>query len=41
MLLVEVVGKLIVPPLQIGESCVNVGVVGALTVTVIVVVLAH
>jgi hypothetical protein len=39
--LFDVVGREIVPPLQIGATCVNVGVIGWLTVTVIVVVVAH
>jgi hypothetical protein len=38
---VAVVGSMNVPPLQIGDTCVNVGVVGELTVTVIVAVAAH
>jgi hypothetical protein len=37
----EVVGSEIVPPLQIGAICVNVGVTGAPTVTVIVAVVAQ
>jgi hypothetical protein len=37
----EVVGKVNVPPEQIAETCVNVGVVVGLTVIVIVAVLAH
>ena len=42
MLLVDVVGKADnVAPEQIGETCVNVGVVGGLTVIVIVAALAH
>jgi hypothetical protein len=35
---VEVVGSVIAPPLQIGCTCVNVGVTGAFTVTVLVAV---
>ena len=37
----DVVGKVIVPPLQIAVTWVKVGVVGWFTVTVIVVVVAH
>jgi hypothetical protein len=37
----EVVGKVIVPPEQIGAIAVKVGTVGEFTVTVIVVVVAH
>ena len=37
----EVVGRVNDPPLQIGATCVNVGVTGEPTVTVIVVVVAH
>jgi hypothetical protein len=39
--LLEVVGKVKEPPLQIGATAVNVGVVGLFTVTVMVVVVAH
>ena len=39
--LLEVVGKVNDPPLQIGETCVKVGVVDGFTVTVIVAVVAH
>jgi hypothetical protein len=39
--LLDVVGRVNVPPLQIAATCVNVGVTDALTVTVIVVVVAH
>jgi hypothetical protein len=39
--LFDVVGSVNVPPLQIAATCVNVGVVGWLTVTVIVVVVAQ
>ena len=41
ILLVEVVSKLIVPPEQIGAIAAKDGTVGVLTVTVIVVVVAH
>jgi hypothetical protein len=41
ILLFEVVGSEIVPPLQIGATCVNVGVTGWLTVTLIVAVVAQ
>ncbi|PJA08294.1 MAG: hypothetical protein COX70_04055 [Flavobacteriales bacterium CG_4_10_14_0_2_um_filter_32_8] len=42
MLLVDVVGKAAnASPLHIGETAVNVGTVGALTVIVIVVLAAH
>ena len=41
MLLFDVVGSVNVPPLQIAATCVNVGVVGWFTVTVIVAVVAH
>ena len=41
MLLFDVVGKVNDPPLQIAATCVNVGVVGWFTVTVIVAVVAH
>jgi hypothetical protein len=37
----DVVGSEIVPPLQIGATCVNVGVTGGPTLTVIVAVVAH
>jgi hypothetical protein len=37
----EAVGSVIVPPLQIGAICVNIGVTGAPTVTVIVAVVAQ
>ena len=39
--LVELVGKVMVPPLQIGAIWVKVGVTGWFTVTVIVAVVAH
>jgi hypothetical protein len=39
--LFEVVGSEIVPPLQIGATCVNVGVTGWLTVTLIIAVVAQ
>ena len=39
--LLELVGKLMVPPLQIGAIWVKVGVTGWFTVTVIVAVVAH
>jgi hypothetical protein len=39
--LLEVVGRVNIPPLQIAATCVNVGVTGWLTVTVIVVVVEH
>jgi hypothetical protein len=41
MLLLEVSGRVNDPPLQIGVTCVNVGVTGWLTVTLIVAVVAH
>jgi hypothetical protein len=41
MVLVEVVGRVNVPPLQIGATCVNVGVMFGSTVTDIVAVVAH
>jgi hypothetical protein len=41
MLLFDVVGKVNVPPEHIAETCVNIGVTGWFTVTVIVVVVAH
>ena len=41
ILLLDVVGSVNVPPLQIAATCVKVGVTDALTVTVIVVVVAH
>ena len=41
MLLLEVSGSVIVPPLQIGAICVNVGTVGWFTVTDIVAVVAQ
>ena len=41
MLLVEVVGKVKAVPLQIGPTCVNVGTVCGVMVTVMVVVVAH
>jgi hypothetical protein len=37
----DVVGNVKLPPVQIGATCVNVGVTGAPTLTVIVVVVAH
>jgi hypothetical protein len=40
-LFVDDVGSVNVPPLQIGATCVNVGVTGAFTVTLIVAVVAH
>ena len=39
--LLDVVGKVNVPPLQIAATWVKVGIVGWFTVTVIVAVLAH
>ena len=41
ILLVEVVGKVKAVPLQIGPTCVNVGVACGVIVTVMVVVVAH
>jgi hypothetical protein len=41
MLLLDVVGKVNVPPEHIAATCVNVGVTGAPTETVIVAVVAH
>ena len=41
ILLVEVVGSVNAVPLQIGPTCVNVGVVFGVMVTVIVAVVAH
>jgi hypothetical protein len=39
--LLDVVGSVKVPPLHIAATCVNVGVTGWFTVTVIVAVVAH
>ena len=41
MPLLDVVGKIKVPPLHIADTCVKVGTVGWVTVTVIVLVTAH
>ena len=41
ILLLDVVGKVKLPPEQIGDTCVKVGVVNGFTVTLIVVVFAH
>jgi hypothetical protein len=41
MLFVEVVGKVINPPLQMGPTCTNIGVIIGLTSTLICAVVAH
>jgi hypothetical protein len=41
MLLFEVVGKVNVPPVQIGAICVKAGVISGFTVTLIFVIVAH